>query len=781
MLDTREKVDNNTETKYNSDVQIPEVDNSHFLIKDMERELLYVKAQYELVRKERDYYKRKLLYIEQSRTWKITYPFRRLLDVMKKLFTFRDDQIRNSNHSNKKENLILPIGVEELATYPTIAKEFPGSNFFQVKLLSPSNNKMRNIKLLICLNPVTVVEYLKELKESEIFKEADDCWGNIEKTIEELNTTVPVLIYSARLNNYENFEEMKSAVLFELDLINHNLENVTVKFSRSFKEFYKALHREPQAPYKLLHQLLAFQLISNNLEAAKSNLRIALQYPGFSLYTRIQTSFFSEALNDILEAVKGKVTNYPVDEIDLIELTAAILYASGYRQIALKILNPVEESAKRIDVRTLAFGLAAPPRSLRHFMQSSNGKQSFESLGSRDLGKAELLFLTLRAKPNDFMNLFQFLCEKYGDKPLLEGNDKETDKLVIEIVNKVNTFQRTGVYHAPNEYGHDYEVHQLESLDNPVKKLFISGFGWSGSSALSDIIKDCPGVTVMPGPGKHKLINLGAEDETTIFEQTGSLEALWDKYISDEKKPTALSDFIRIHVLGVLPKRALEMKACFWTRSFVKKYGKVYYKLVDEFLYELFGKAKTIKEKKESFVRFSTRLINLVAIKDEAEVIIFDNAIKAQNIKRLEMIGEATCIVVSRDPDDQYISMQNENIYVKRNPETFVSMQYEKINAFTNGANYLQEQELEIRPYAIFFEDLVLNGEKWREDLLKELLGPDVKVPNENAPNARFKSSESAKNIGQYKSVGRISSEHGLTRDVYEKILGPYLWKGKNG
>ncbi|MCD8511797.1 MAG: hypothetical protein LRY73_19395 [Bacillus sp. (in: Bacteria)] len=391
-----------------------------------------------------------------------------------------------------------------------------------------------------------------------------------------------------------------------------------------------------------------------------------------------------------------------------------------------------------------------------------------------------MLFLTLRAKPNDFVYLYESLSEEFEETPLLEGNDKETDELVKEIVTKVHMYQDKGIYPVPPNYNQDEELLKLESLKKPVTKLFISGFGWSGSSALSDIIKDCPGVSVMPGPGKHPLINLGAEDETTIFEQTGSLEALWDRFILDERKPTALSDFIRIHVLGVLPKRALEMKACFWTRAFVKKYGKSYYKLVDEFLYELLGRPEaSLEEKKESFKRFSTRLINLVAIEEEADILLFDNAIKAQNISRLEMIGDATCIVISRDPDDQYISMQNENIYVTRSPETFVSMQYEKINAFTNGANYLKEQEDGIRPYAIFFEDLVLKGKEWREDLLKELLGPDAKAPDENAPNARFKSADSAKNIGQFKTVGRISSKYGLSRDVYEKILGPYLWKGK--
>ncbi|MCD8511796.1 MAG: hypothetical protein LRY73_19390 [Bacillus sp. (in: Bacteria)] len=109
-----------------------------------------------------------------------------------------------------------------------------------------------------------------------------------------------------------------------------------LSFLGLLKNFFKGLNREPQAQFKLMHLLLAYHLINKDVEATKANLRMALKYPGFSLYTRIQTSFFSEAINDILEAVYNKDEEQLIDDTDIYELTGSLLYASGFRQIALK-------------------------------------------------------------------------------------------------------------------------------------------------------------------------------------------------------------------------------------------------------------------------------------------------------------------------------------------------------------------------------------------------------------------------------------------------------------
>lgn len=748
-------------------------------LKRIELEFKLLNEEYKKIEWDRDRLKHRLAYIENSRVWRYTSPARKMLTLIKRLMFYKFQD------SNPDENRICLLDIQEMRHYPVVAEQFGGSSLFQIRAnMSPGSVKSglghKKLELLLCLNENIVSEYIVDLGNSDIVQDAfSETSKGLASTLRLLAKGLPAIILSARVD-CDSQDEAINILSNNLQLLNHQVydnDSTRVQLSKTLFEICKELLRESPAQYKLLHLLLAYLHVEKDWKATIIHLHLALSYPGSSLKARFRTSYFSEGLNDILEKVEADDDQHTIDSIDLYELIGALMYLSGYRRIGVDLLDPFAKNAKRVDLRAATFALTVNHWKLWRFISSKKGISIFQALTKRHYGKAETLFITLRARPLNFSKLFQKSIGS-SEKPILPGVSEEANILVQEIAEKVHMYIKQGRYPAPASNNGKAHSEGFDHVTSPVRKVFISGFGWSGSSALSDLMKDCKGVMVMPGPGKHDIINLGAEDETTIFEDVGSLAILWDKFVLGMKKPNALLDFVRLHVLGVLPKRALEMKACLWTRSIVKKYDVNYYRLVDEFLYGLLGgQSNSIDEKKKSFIRFTNRLIHLVARDKDAKVILFDNAIKAQNIRRLEMIGDATCVVVARDPDDQYISMQNENMYMTRSPEAFVSMQHDKLRSFLEGVDCLEGSGC--TTYAVFFEDLVQNNAQWRKKLLRELLGSDVEIPSENRPDAKFKASESIKNIGQYKNSGRrIASEYGLTKEIYEKILDPYLWRG---
>lgn len=737
-------------------------------------EFRIMKEQYNDVKRERDQLKRRLQYIENSRTWRYLSPVRYLVRQIKRINSLKASDFKAN------EGRIFDIDLQELESYPILTEKVGSSSLFQVRALSfPKFSDQRTgrkkVELLLCPNGKVVKEYLNDLRKGDFFQDNGLAeWEEFSPTRDLITQVLPIINFSVYVNNFRTVDNVKR--LFEIKLASPN-ENIQddglgqIILSKPLTELLKGLARDSFAQYKLLHLLLSFILLEKDLKAAIINLRLSFSFPGFCLKTRLLTSYYSEGLKDILEKVEANDAS-SINSDDLYDLIGALMNLSGYRRIALKMLYPRKKHEKRIDLRTATYGLTVNRWNLLKFMSSTDGKNKLRTLTKRRYGHAEILFLTLRARPQNFSKTFR---DNIGSstRPLLEGLSVEANILAQKIVEKVYTFMKEGRYPTPEERT------SKALTNNKVKKVFVSGFGWSGSSALSDLIKDCEGIAPMPGPGKHKLINLGAEDETTIFENVGSLAGLWDRFILGEKKPNALLDFVRIHVLGVFPRRALEMKACLWTREFSKAYDVLYFRLIDEFLYNLLGDPrKGIADKKNSFKQFSNQLINLVAEDKGVNIILFDNVIKAQSIHRLEMIGDATCIVVARDPDDQFISMQRENMYVSRSPEVFVNMQYDKIRSFIDSAKLL-EKDRSIKTYAIFFEDLIQRGSKWRECLLRDLLGPDAILPKEDTPDKRFDPAVSSKNIGLYKESGRrFASEHGLSKEAYKKILAPFLWLG---
>ncbi|MCD8511795.1 MAG: hypothetical protein LRY73_19385 [Bacillus sp. (in: Bacteria)] len=146
MLDYEEKI-RNGETSGNTNIDnnlpIPDVELGHTKIQELERELLYVTSQYELMKRERDYYQRKLSYIEQSRSWRLTYPVRKILDFVKQVFSFGKKGYTKKKNSHRKENLVLSMETEELLNYPVIADDVAGSSFFQIRLFSPANSRCK--------------------------------------------------------------------------------------------------------------------------------------------------------------------------------------------------------------------------------------------------------------------------------------------------------------------------------------------------------------------------------------------------------------------------------------------------------------------------------------------------------------------------------------------------------------------------------------------------------------------------------------------------------------
>src|SRR5690606_38878662 len=96
------------------------------------------------------------------------------------------------------------------------------------------------------------------------------------------------------------------------------------------------------------------------------------------------------------------------------------------------------------------------------------------------------------------------------------------------------------------------ELMQRSGERDGVPKVFVSGFGWSGSGALYDDLRGTPGFSEFEGSGHDAIINEDADSEVTFVQGPGGLGDLWASATCQGHIPwDALWQTLVLHVAGV--------------------------------------------------------------------------------------------------------------------------------------------------------------------------------------------------------------------------------------
>ena len=299
--------------------------------------------------------------------------------------------------------------------------------------------------------------------------------------------------------------------------------------------------------------------------------------------------------------------------------------------------------------------------------------------------------------------------------------------LLIDAMSDNNTFISDDDFNEKPEHDHF---------------LITSGYGWSGSGAVTDFLKEFNNVKIICG-------------EVGIFESVRGF-TYFVRNITDRETLIRHSlEFFFIHFLGCYPMISLLMLK---TLSYANQ---VLLKSTDLLKYANYVKkitcvlAAIIVECNHDFNSdrvsqllklLSQRLLDLVAIDIPNDTIpVIDNCIHTYNIDVINYINNTKLICCCRDPRSIYLSRIKECSGFVRNSLDFVRNQkkvWERINLSKSKLFPSSQNKLMF----INFEDFVLN-DSFRKDLIKNLgLSLDMWDKKEKY----FKPNESSVNVKNF-------------------------------
>ncbi len=270
-----------------------------------------------------------------------------------------------------------------------------------------------------------------------------------------------------------------------------------------------------------------------------------------------------------------------------------------------------------------------------------------------------------------------------------------------------------------------------------AKPVFVSGFLYSGSGAVSDYLKALPGVST----------GLTTQELGCFFGSYGPTKILSSKGSSIRD---SVAKFVSWPLLGVLPPHRKHPYAPKASLAYVLKGDGV----IDELsaigltlLTDLDEPEQCSEEcVKDSLKRAFARILALN--KDDGEFLLINNSLRPYEYDLLELLPQSSAVAVVRDPRDQFVSQKIES----PSPidlETFIKQSRER---YHNFFEYLSKGRYRDCVVCVRFEEFV-SSEQVRRGVLEAIGIPACDV--RDAETLDFSSSQ--KNIGIHRKHGNPS------------------------
>ncbi|TRW50194.1 sulfotransferase [Aliidiomarina halalkaliphila] len=308
---------------------------------------------------------------------------------------------------------------------------------------------------------------------------------------------------------------------------------------------------------------------------------------------------------------------------------------------------------------------------------------------------------------------------------------------------------------------------------NKINIISVSGYGWSGSSAVVDFMKGFKDTKAIET--EFRLL----KDPGGIMDLESALLDNWDVM----KNGLAINDFITlINILNRKHIKMFQMGGSYGvtvSNDFLRQSYDYINDLVDfkfngdslifdyslsRFQYFLKRVRKRVlrayakeiyfsKPSREAFRKATQSYLSCVlrdfANKHECRNVVLDQAIPASNIKKsLSYFDKIKIIIVDRDPRDVYCDMYNHKslIYSQGHNEIYSVNNF--IKWFRAQRDAESQRGLKGEILKVKFEDLV-NDYAVTSEIIKDFIGLDMELD----PNKRcFHPEKSIKNIGIYKN-----------------------------
>lgn len=191
-----------------------------------------------------------------------------------------------------------------------------------------------------------------------------------------------------------------------------------------------------------------------------------------------------------------------------------------------------------------------------------------------------------------------------------------------------------------------------------IPKVFLCGFGWSGSGALYDDVRATPGFCEFEGAGDESIVNEDAGSEVTFIQGSSGLGLLWIRAQQEQRIPwSAFWDLFSYHVLGLSPVGYDLYKSCNAARNNLRRHGAGYVRPFHVLMERYLGMLESPRAGGlQSLLLDATEsLCAMLVERTGSKAVLFNNAVFGRNAAMLEIFRSHRAAVVYRDPRDVYV------------------------------------------------------------------------------------------------------------------------------
>lgn len=250
--------------------------------------------------------------------------------------------------------------------------------------------------------------------------------------------------------------------------------------------------------------------------------------------------------------------------------------------------------------------------------------------------------------------LKQALDTRYAGLPSLASVQADAEAM-LTVLDQL----RTRSLHLP-----DRVLERVTTVDEPVRKLFVCGFGWTGSGAVYDAVRGHSGVCEFAGAGADARISADSDTEATFIQSWAGLGRLWAGLRASEPLTwTLLWDLFRCHVVGLCPIGYSTYKAACATNNQILRHGAAY---TDCFRQLFDGLAGQLEKPARGglhtlLTRATEGLCRMLLDSNDADMVLFNNAVFGRDMVMLEIFAGHRAAIVFRDPRDVFVDRRRQD------------------------------------------------------------------------------------------------------------------------
>lgn|GEM_PF-1696769 len=301
----------------------------------------------------------------------------------------------------------------------------------------------------------------------------------------------------------------------------------------------------------------------------------------------------------------------------------------------------------------------------------------------------------------------------------------------------------------PTELPQELVQSKADATDGGVPKVFICGFGWSGSGAVYDDIRSVEGFCEFEGPGQDPILNEDSDSEVTFIQSTAGLGDLW-RYVKSRRRLDwwRLWDLFCLHVVGLAPIGYSNYKSCAAAANHVRRYGSLYTRPFRDF-FEAFAELRRTPRESGLFLllRETTEKLCMMLVEQTGgKAVLFNNAIFGRDVEMLEIFRASHAAAVFRDPLDVYADRKDKDRNHWRSPRQLAEFYGRGLRRYL-VYRHAAGSRVGARLREIPFERFVLEpGFRWR---VRAWLLPGL----EDNGNSHFDPRVSSRNIGLHRDT----------------------------